>query len=162
MPASGKKSCLHGGLTRVELEKLPAVLEIGKDFYQVAVYGGIFAAVYTDQLPQDEIVESIEVPRYIPAPFVIEADKTFCDYVLGMPDFPVSIIHFVFFVKFPGILNVADCRIVTHNDQLERIGSFNCCPMIDVRCMIQHHLHSPEKGFGLFDNRLEKPASAKI
>jgi hypothetical protein len=111
----------------------------------MGIDGGIPAAVYADQLPENEIVKPIEVPGYISAPFIVEAHQEFRDYVLGMPDFPVGLIHFAPFVKLFGLREVINRRVIAQNDQLERVSGFNCCSVINVGSLDLDHLNSPGK-----------------
>ena len=91
----------------------------------MVIDGGISAAVYADQLPEDEIVKPIKIASYISTPFVVEAHQELRDYVLGVPDFPVGLIHFAPFVKLFGLHEVFDRRVIAQNDQLERLSGFN-------------------------------------
>jgi hypothetical protein len=113
----------------------------------MVVDGGILAAVYADQLPEDEIVEPIEVPGYVSAPFVVQSYQQFRDDVLGMSDFPVGVVHFTPFMKLFGFFQVANCGVVAQNDQMKRISGFYSCPVIDIRRVTLNHVKPPEIAF---------------
>jgi hypothetical protein len=126
----------------------------------MTVDSGILAAVDTDELPEGEVVKSIEVLGYASAPFVVQPHQQFRNYVLGVPDFSVGIVHCVFFVKLLGFLQVANCGVVAQNYQIKRISGFDRRPLIDIRRVNQSHLESPVEGSASSNNG-KKPAFNK-
>ena len=78
----------------------------------MVVDGSVLAAVYADELSEDEIVEAVQVSGYISASFIVEAHQEFRDYVLNMPDFSVCIVHLAPLVKLFGLLEIVNGCVV--------------------------------------------------